>query len=237
MIANLGKNLPGVLAYLLGDCRHRLRFRSALVLDRGADHASGIGDEIRYHQHILCMKSLLGRFRGGNVGALDNKSGLDIPGVGLVDDVRARSRDKDVASRDNHSVPIRALGAGIVGDGISVRLQFLEARQVETIRQHCGPAGIGDGNDASAFLNKMPGGVPTDRAETLDCNPSPIQRNADEWLRHLGRDGNPKAGGPDLIQRNAANHARQADRTTDFVADPCHTDLVGAHVRAGDVIG
>ena len=46
----------------------------------------------------------------------------------------------------------------------------------------------------------------------------------------------PEAGRTELVERDAAECARQPDGAPDLVADPGHALLVGAHVGAEDVV-
>ena len=61
---------------------------------------------------------------------------------------------------------------------------------------------------------------------------APSKRNAGDLLGDLGRDGQAESGCADLVERDAADLARQSDRAADLVLDPGHGRLVGAHVRA-----
>ena len=48
--------------------------------------------------------------------------------------------------------------------------------------------------------------------------------------------GEAKTSGSQLVKRNAAHLAREADRATNLTLDPRHTSLVRAHVRTEDVV-
>ena len=54
--------------------------------------------------------------------------------------------------------------------------------------------------------------------------------------RDVDRRDKAEAGGADLVERDAADLARQADGAAGLVLDPAHRQLVGAHVGAGDVV-
>ena len=51
-----------------------------------------------------------------------------------------------------------------------------------------------------------------DRAEALHCDPRALEIEADEAARHVDRGGEPKSGCADLVERNAADGTREADR-------------------------
>jgi len=55
--------------------------------------------------------------------------------------------------------------------------------------------------------------------------------------RHLRGMAEAEAGGAELVERDAAELARQADRAADLVVHPGHARLVGAEVGAEDVVG
>ncbi len=108
---------------------------------------------------------------------------------------------------------------------------------------HAEPLGIGDravavggGDEAGAPVGEKPRGVPADRAEPLHRDARALELQAAELLRDLGGDGNAEPGRADLVERDAADLARQAHRAADLVLHPRHGRLVGAHVGAGDVL-
>ena len=54
--------------------------------------------------------------------------------------------------------------------------------------------------------------------------------------RDIDRDREAKPGGADLVERDASDLAREANGTACFVLDSSHCQLVGPHIRPGDVI-
>ena len=56
---------------------------AAAVLDRGADDAAGVGDEIRYGEDATVVQDALGPRRHRDIGALEDDLGLELEGVGL----------------------------------------------------------------------------------------------------------------------------------------------------------
>lgn len=81
------------------------------------------------------------------------------------------------------------------------------------------------------------------RAACLPTAPKPctatrsLEIETNELARHIDCGGETEAGGADLIERNAADRARQSDGAPRLVLDPRHAELVGAHVRASHVVG
>ena len=76
----------------------------------------------------------------------------------------------------------------------------------------------------------------TDRAEALDDDPCPRQRQPDMLPRDIDRDRKAKAGSADLVEWDAADLSRQPDSTARLVLDPSHRQLVGSHIGPRDVI-
>ena len=77
----------------------------------------------------------------------------------------------------------------------------------------------------------------TNRAKALDGHACLMQIQANRRRRDLSRHGQTKPGCTNFVQRNAPNDPRQPNRTANFILDPGHTELIGAHIRAGNVVG
>ena len=78
--------------------------------------------------------------------------------------------------------------------------------------------------------------MPADRAEALDRDARALRAAVAVARGDLGGVAQPPAGGADLVERDAAERSRQADRAPDLVLHPRHAGLVGAHVGAEDVV-
>ena len=79
--------------------------------------------------------------------------------------------------------------------------------------------------------------MPADGAEALHRHLCALQLDLGIVLGGLGGDHQAVAGRADFIERDAAQLARQTDRTPDLVPDPGHGGLVCSHVRPGNVLG
>ncbi len=93
-------------------------------------------------------------------------------------------------------------------------------------------ARVSDGDESGAALDQPPGRVRADRAEALHGDARALELDAGFGGRNLGGNRETETRRADFIQRDAAQLARQADRTADLVPDPGHRKLVGSHVRA-----
>ena len=97
-------------AELLGDQRESRPFGSTTKFDGRADHASGVGDEIREDEQAASRQRLLGLHRAWNVGTLDDEPALRSREVVGMDDIRPRRGDPDIAW-DVHARVHRELAA------------------------------------------------------------------------------------------------------------------------------
>ena len=77
--------------------------------------------------------------------------------------------------------------------------------------------------------------MPTE-PKALDDDPRASQRQPDMFPRYIDRDREAKADDADLVERDAAKLAGEANGTAGLVLDPSHRQLVGPHIGPGDVI-
>jgi len=77
--------------------------------------------------------------------------------------------------------------------------------------------------------------LPTE-PKALDDDPRASQRQPDMFPRYIDRDREAKADDADLVERDAAKLAGEANGTAGLVLDPSHRQLVGPHIGPGDVI-
>ncbi len=75
-----------------------------------------------------------------------------------------------------------------------------------------GALAVGSGDEAGTLVGQEARGVAADGAEALHGDPGALELHAGELLRDLGRDGQAEPGRADLIERDAADLARQSDR-------------------------
>ena len=97
-------------------------------------------------------------------------------------------------------------------------------------------ARVGSGDQYRALVCQKTCRILADRPETLHNDARARKFEVAVLQRNLGCMAQPPAGCPDLIQRNAANFARQRHNATDFVLYPSHAHFVGTHVRREDII-
>ena len=84
-----GRGLP----HLCLDRRHGLRPRAAVIFERGADQATGVGDEIGDDEDAAAVEKLLDFLGHRRVGAGDDQPCLQPIDVAGVDRVRPRRAD------------------------------------------------------------------------------------------------------------------------------------------------
>ena len=75
----------------------------------------------------------------------------------------------------------------------------------------------------------------TYRAIALNNDAGAFQIEIAEMARRIDADFEPKAGGADLIQGDAAEFSRQPHYPVNFIFNPGHALLICAHVRGEDI--
>jgi hypothetical protein len=219
------------------DGRERLRLRAAVILDRRADDAAGIGDEIGHADDTVSVHPSLGRLGGRDVRALDDQLGLERAHVVGGERVGPRGGNPDLARDPDQRLAGDRPAAGEVGQrapGPLVGHQGVDRQPGGVVDR--APA-VGGGDQPGATRGQESRRVLAHRAEAFDRHPRPGEGDPGLGRRDLGRDGDAPAGGADLVERDAAEHAREADGPIDLVLDPGHAALVGAHVGARNVFG
>jgi hypothetical protein len=73
--------------------------------------------------------------------------------------------------------------------------------------------------------------VPTHRAEALDDDGGVAELQHLSLAQHVCVDRQPEPGRAELVERDSAEHGRQADGPPDLIVDVRHRRLAGAHVR------
>ena len=117
------------------------------------------------------------------------------------------------------------------------RFQSGQLADIEPGRIGQRAARIARGNEDGALVREKPCGVPADGAKTLNGHARALQVKADEFASDIDAGGKAETGRSDLVERNSADLAWQADGAAGLVLDPGHAAFVRAHVRTGNVIG
>ncbi len=116
-------------------------------------------------------------------------------------------------------------------------LEVDERADIEAACVVHGSARVGRSDEHGAALDEEARGVLADGAEALHGDPSALQRRPAVPRGNLGGGRDPEARCTDLIERYAADLARQPDAAADLVLDPAHRRLVRAHVGTDDEMG
>jgi hypothetical protein len=109
--------------------------------------------------------------------------------------------------------------------------------QVQPILVNNRAARIAGGDEHRSFLGEEARRVLADRAKALDHDSRTGELQLDMVPRYVDCSDKTKTGGADLVERDAADLARQPDGAADLILDPAHGQLVGSHVRTRDVLG
>ncbi len=230
------QHLAGVGFDLLFNASERSCLGSAVVLHGRADHAAGIGDEVRHHQHAALGQELLGFEGDRDVGAGDHQLGRQLTYVVLADDVGARGGHPHVAVDSHDGVAGQRLGGGKHAHAAGLALEGDEGLHVDAVRCDHRRLGIAGGDQRGAPLGQEAGGVSAYGTEALDRHARAAEVHTGVLLRHAGADREPEARGTELVEGDASELPGQADGATDLVVRPCHTLFISAHVRAHDVV-
>lgn len=210
--------------------------RRAPPFHRGADDATGIGDEIGDDEHPTLMQETLGIRCAGDIGPLDHQPRLQLIDVAPIDDVRTGRRDPDIAGQTDHGVPMQRLAVRIIRDAGARFLQCPEGRNVESFGVVYGAARIRCADQSGAALAEEVRRVPADGTEALDDDACAFEGDTGHGRGQLGCGQKPPASGANLIEGNAADLPRQSDNPADLVSDPGHALFVRTHVRRKDVV-
>jgi hypothetical protein len=135
----------------------------------------------------------------------------------------------------DHRIGCELAAARIITERTALGLERDQRGQVQSVLVDNGAERIAGGDEHRAFLDEEARRVLADRAKALDRDPRALQRYPEMLPRHVDRAGETKAGGADLIERDAADLARQSDRAAGLVFDPSHCRLVGSHIRPRDI--
>ncbi len=156
--------------------------------------------------------------------------------MSAVRNVGARRGNPQVAVEGDELSGGQRRPAGVLGDRVAVRLQRVEDVEVEAAGVVDRPARVGDGDDDRAPLGEEAGGVPADGPVALDGHARAGEVDAGDLLDHLGGDRDAEPGGAELVERDPAEHGRQADGTPHLVVELGDVRLGQPHVGTGHVL-
>jgi len=230
------QDFAGVSQNLLPDLGEGCRLAAAVVFDRGADHPAGIGDEVGHNQNVLVVHDLFRLGGGGNIGPLQHQLGLERADIIFAQHVGPRGRDPDVAVDAHHVFRFERARTGKALHLAGLLLVGDEGGDIHAFGVHDGGVAVGGRHQHAAVLCEETRSMLSDGAKALHRDPCSLKPDASDLFGRLGRCHEAVAGGADLIERNAADLAWQADGAADLVIHPGHGLFVGAHVGAGDIV-
>ena len=120
--------------------------RAAVVFDRGADDAAGVGDEVRQYQNSILVQHALGFGRERNVGALRHEFGFQARDVVFADDIGASRGNPDLAFDVDDRIDSKLFSVRIVGDVLSRNLSLRSIADVDAFGIVNGSVGIAGGD-------------------------------------------------------------------------------------------
>ncbi len=124
----------------------------------------------------------------------------------------------------------------MVGDGPPGVLQARERLDVQAALGDDRALRVRRGDEDGSALREEARGVASHRAEALDRDPRPVERDAEMAGGHVSGAGEPEARRAELVERDPPQRRGQPDGAADLVVHPGHAGLVGAHVGAEHVV-
>src|SRR6516225_6220998 len=149
-----------------------------------------------------------------------------------MDYIRTRCGDPNLARNVDHRIGPKLAPSRIFVQRSALGLERGQHGQVETVFVDDRAARITGGDEHRPFLGEEARGMLADRAEALDHDSRTGELQLDMVPRYVDCADKTKTGGADLVERDAADLARQPDGAADLVLDPPHGQLVCAHVRS-----
>jgi hypothetical protein len=198
-----------VFAKLALDRGERRGSVTPAVLDRRADHTTGVRDDVGDAEDAPFLDPLLRLGGGWDVRALQDHLRAHRIGVAGVEHVRLCRGHEHVAFEAQHGVARHRPAAGEVLHGV-LALVRRERRDVEPGAVVGRAAAVGHRDHLGAALVQPQRGVPADRAEPLNDDRRAVEVEPAGLVEHLRADGEPEAGRAELVERDPAEHRGQA---------------------------
>src|SRR5215472_2446797 len=184
-------------------------------LEVRSGYATGVGENVRNHEHLLIRQNLVGRSGGGTVRAFTNNLGLDAGGVLAANHVFDRRRYQDVASGDQQISRVRRLGTRKADNAAVVAVTILEQRvDIDTARVVKPAVVFRDTHDLVSGIGHQLRRVEADVAKALDDDTRAVPRHL-EFLQGFVADdhdaaacGFTAAARPANVDRLAGDNSR-----------------------------
>src|SRR6516164_4512315 len=136
-----------------------------------------------------------------------------------MDYIRTGCGDPNLARNVDHRISPKLAPSRIFVQRSALGLEHGQHGQVETVLVDDRAARITGGDEHRSFLGEEARGVFADRAEALDHDSRTGELQLDMVPRYVDCADKTKTGGADLVERDAADLARQPDGAADLVLD------------------
>ncbi len=207
-----------------------------MVLHGRADHAAGVGDEVRHVDDPALVQGVLGLGGDRDVRPRHHELRGQPVDVVLADHVGPRGRHPDLARHRDQVLAGERPAPGELADVLARALVLDEGIDVEAVRVLDRAPRVRRRHDGAALLRQEARRVDAHRAEALDHHASPVEGDPDVGRGDLRRVPQAEARRAELVEGNPADLAGQAHGAADLVLHPGHAALVGAHVGPEDVV-